>query len=144
MTHEEKLQAITADIREKLPRLMEIEKGCFIQNDVEIWELWESEDKKTIPGLRISILGNESRLFNIEDLKKDQEYKIIGKEPMLNDVLEYLDVINIEIKLMATNREGASVLYLEKDEWTIEEWDLFNPYLKDQSEEVITFLYGLL
>ncbi len=32
MTKEEKLRAVTEDIRSKLPRLMELEKGCRFIN----------------------------------------------------------------------------------------------------------------
>lgn len=138
MTTAEKLQAITKDIREKLPRLMQLEEGCFIK------------DKGTDAIGKIVCIKGEAYIIEWLDstyryLKYDQcsddyvknRFRSLGKEPMLTDVLEWLGT---ELYTIVT--QGLEVY--GKDDLYMFTWDLSQPYLKDQSEEVIDFLYEFL
>ncbi|MFJ1491866.1 hypothetical protein, partial [Capnocytophaga canis] len=96
----------------------------------------------------------------------EEEYTIIGHDIMLNDVLEWLNHIIYE-KCIPINDLGYSGMvkqfYVKGDDGSIifEILDLKNPdlgldtirygvwnlssiYLKDQSEELIKFLYNLV
>ncbi len=145
MTHEEKLKAVTADIRKKLPRLMELGKGCLIKHGGKIWELLDYVDKETIAGFRIGVLTHEVTLFRLKKLKGVEEYEIIGKEPTILDCLEWINL-----------KANGYVYYITDTSFVRAECqmgdlsalrgckiDLSKPLLKD-NEELITFLYGLL
>lgn len=65
-----------------------------------------------------------------------------GKDPMLNDVMQYL------WKLVEEDHEnqdeilfGIGCLTNAYDNFC---WNFKNPYLKDQSPELIAFLHGLI
>lgn len=99
------LEELTQEIREKLPRLKELEAGIFI-----IW-----------------------------------------KDPMLNDVLEWLTILELDqITVEFSNQEFMIVKDLGPvQHWDDHDyegyiWDLSKPYLKDQSPELITFLHSLI
>ncbi len=134
-THEEKLQAITADIREKLPRLKEISKGDFVKGNL--------------------IIGLSLDVYLVYSYIKEKVYEVPisemseifeGKEPMLNDVLKWL------------SRKGKNAFWEFKVnclgdlfEFDFEEykfqklagikWDLSKSFLKDQDQYLIDFLY---
>jgi hypothetical protein len=75
-------------------------------------------------------------VYNIEKYigKFDDVFYIIGKEPMLNDVLEYLSK---ETTAPTSNILKNQLYYIYS------KWDLSKPYLKDQSKELIDFLVEL-
>ncbi len=138
MTTEEKLKAVTEDIRDKLPRLMKLEKGCLVQSHHfdDIREIYMTHK---IKGELYYLTF--CKQFKQEYTLEEQIQKIIGKEPMLNDVLEWLQVLNSLEYDMQIN-QTASQIELANDE--IIYIDLSKPYLKDQSAELINFLYELL
>lgn len=135
MNTAEKLKLITADIREKLPRLMKLEEGCIIK------DTFDKEKFKIVKdfGYALGLLSLESDVVT-KVAKSDLSIeKIIGKEPMLTDVLEWLDndyYSHFEI----IDGKGAIVDY-SCEETIIYYIDLSKPYLKDWSEEVIDYLY---
>jgi hypothetical protein len=135
------LEELTADIREKLPRLKIIESGqeikALINDSSRLIEKGEKfiigkDDCYVYAGKAIGMSGY------IYDVGND--FEIIGKDPMLNDVLEWFKYSDME--------DGINRMY----EWiwidTVKEilnlWDLSKPYLKDQSPELINFLHGLI
>ncbi len=84
----EKLQAVTDDIRAKLPRLMELEKGCLVRDRETggLGEVVAFENKF------IYVEWKDNRGVSKETSKTLNDYtEIIGKEPMLNDVMEWLN-----------------------------------------------------
>ncbi len=138
MTHEQKLKKVTADIRAKLPRLMELGKGCLV--DAECTERWEIIYCDFTEEEAIYYAMNE--FLGVAELSKGDIEKIIGKEPMLNDVLEYVAMIVDEFEIVVGYSAFGKKSYLNSSICD-EEWDLSKPYLKDQSEELISFLYEL-
>ncbi|MDY3328164.1 hypothetical protein PG299_10100 [Riemerella anatipestifer] len=108
MTTQEKLKIITDNIRQKLPRLMELEEGCLVEgkfNHSKNLELWKVLGKET-DGLNeiypiicktkdtISGVFKSNNRFILSHIfpEINTEFKIIGKEPMLNDVLEWTGI----------------------------------------------------
>ncbi|WP_223559573.1 hypothetical protein [Chryseobacterium lathyri] len=67
--------------------------------------------------------------------------KVIGKEPMLNDVLEWYDE---HVEITENNGQGFFTrgFYDQFENWI--EWDMSKHYLKDQSSELISFLHSLI
>ncbi|MRM93753.1 hypothetical protein D1Z98_01850 [Riemerella anatipestifer] len=131
MTTQDKLQAITADIRQKLPRLMELEEGCLIR-DKEInvtFTITERDDKFQL------LYVNGNNCFSFDFFKS--RFEVIGKDPMLTDVLEWLGTELYTVFTYGLEVYGSDEVYMFT-------WDLSKPYLKDQSEEVIDFLYNFI
>lgn len=119
MEMKEKLKAVKVQIRKEIPRLMELREDCrFEFKDIKFKVVHIDE-------YYIQAIDELTSVTALEHSKKP-EFKIIGSEIMLNDVLEYLFKYKIE-------PHGILVF-----------WDLSSPYLKDQPEELIEFLYNLL
>lgn len=139
------LASVEAQIRNDIPRLMELTKGC---------KLWFADSYNSD---LIKIIGenNEENTFyvidefyEVSEYKKDyvkEEYTIIGHEIIINDVLEWLAkydfyCITSNGNLMKPVDGGK---YYYEFEFTEIKVNLSSPYLKDQSEEMIIFLYNL-
>ncbi len=128
------LEELTREIREKLTRLKELSKGCIIESSEKVFE---------IDDLMYAVCDNDQIFDRFTDswIFSD-EYQIIGKEPMLNDVMEYLSIKAVEF---AFTQNG----FYAYDNY-IERWgdfipvNLQSPYLKDQSPELIKFLHSLI
>ncbi len=136
-TKEQKLKAVTDDIRAKLPRLMELSEGCeFISEDVRYQVILNLE--KWV----LTFDGNNIDKIHC-DYIKDTRSKIIGKEPMLNDVLEWLEK-GKSANTFNINSRGALFIEFSATNGYCGIWDLSKPYLHQQSEELINFLYELL
>lgn len=105
------LEELTADIRQKLPRL-----------------IYDDYIVDTDPQTGFSI-----------------KYELkIPEDPMLNDVLEWLDKMTEDM----SNINSEGVIYFTNF-WNnasneVANWDLSKPFLKDQSPELISFLHGLI
>lgn len=143
MNKQEKLKAVTTAIRERLPYLMKLEEGCKI---IEEYNNYEGViiDKTfnefgKLSGYYILWKNDFSRDYTLEECK---QLKIIGKEPMLNDVIDFLtrrnDYLSFTTEYSAWGRKSYLSIYEDF------EWDLTKPYLKDQSEELINWLYDLI
>ncbi len=143
-TKEQKLQAVVADIRAKLPRLMELEKGCKISTVYSRIHEVVDEHKDLV---KINLLSEKTdytsmlEKYVIED--NNSPYKIIGKEPMLNDVLEWIEK-GKSANTFNINSRGAIFMEFSATSGYCGMWDLSKPYLHQQSEELINFLYELL
>lgn len=128
MTTQEKLQAVTEQIRKDIPRLMELSEGCEITS---------------FSGDTLKIIHNY--------VSKDGEpasYYIKGHEPMLSNILEWFEKRRqlpedtfFQDVLFQTN--NGKYLEIYGDSGLLAKWDLSKPYLKDQNDELIGFLYNL-
>lgn len=129
------LEELTRDIREKIPRLMELSEGQTLKsliahpaNDIckdSYYTVGYHEDYSCkIENEHIEI-GGYIYIVN-------RDFEIIGKEPMLNDVLEC-----IKKTVIADKNETAYNIITHN-------WNLSHPYLKDQSPELIKFLHSLI
>lgn len=112
------LEQLTADIWEKLPRL---------------------------------IYEDEFELFDESNGYRHTEKLLIPEPPMLNDVLEWLTILNLDnITVEFSNQEfciakdNSQVDHYDDDDFEGVIWDLSKPYLKDQSPELIDFLHSLI
>ncbi|GIM62132.1 hypothetical protein CAPN008_21820 [Capnocytophaga canis] len=144
MTTAEMLASLEAQIRKDIPRLMELREGCKFHSGYGV---------ETI----VCIKGDKEDVFIFKDLFSNvyetneipQHYKIIGHEIMLNDVLAWLNNKFYEKDYFITSKGIFGYRAVEYD--TIETYilrdikiNLHFPYLKDQSEELIKFLYNLI
>lgn len=149
MTTTEMLAYVEAQIRKDIPRLMELREGLLVQekytDDEEICKIID------IQGDRFVIYNSEDYFLTteIEETLTD-EYEIIGHDIMLNDVLEWFRLNEISIIPQCSKSESIMMLYyVEYDEevhylyGSHASWRLSSPYLKDQSEELIKFLYNI-
>ncbi len=138
MTTEEKLKAVTEDIRSKLPRLKELEQGCICITDDRDCEVFYIDDNCAyLYFTKLKLFQEYNKKYFIDNTK------IIGKEPMLNNVLEWLAMTVDEFHLTADYHVFKKKAFLSISMDNIG-WDLSKLYLKDQSEEFINFLYKLL
>lgn len=126
MTHEKKLQEITADIRRKLPRLMELKEGCLLKPHWGESEYIIDAIKPTSISIH-RIKDGVNTLVPKDKVELEKNYTIIGAEPKLYDLAEYL-----------YNKEPK--IDIAKDI----KWDITKIYLKDQGEELIYFLHNLI
>lgn len=167
------LEELTRDIREKLPRLMELSEGCIVDfKDMTVKfkvthvfrDLFQNNYYLSSPVYygdpeprgRQVFKYNEQDFISEYSLNEGIKYgdvKIIGKEPMLNDVLEwhqdnYSKNSHFEVETFSAEDIKYSIgcFYSYDSDAEIEKyfWNLSKPYLKDQSPELIKFLHGLI
>ncbi|MFL1601863.1 hypothetical protein PGL34_06280 [Riemerella anatipestifer] len=136
MTTQEKLKIITDNIRQKLPRLMELEEGCLIRDkEIDVtFTIIEKDDKFQL------LYVNGNHCFSFDFFKR--RFEVIGKEPMLTDVLAWLNLLK-EVSLCYLDHRVIFV-QTKSDKFYFQEIDITKPYLKDQSKEVIDFLYNFI
>lgn len=125
------LQQLEAKIRQALPRLQELSKGCifYIKNMPFYYEFlyFVYDDDEQITEIA-TLYNGEIDVFEYEYFL-NQDVTIIGHEIYLSDVLEWLKDANF---------------YYTYDLQTIQRWDLPKPLLKDQPKEVIEYLNNLV
>ena len=130
---EKNLEQLTNKVRQAIPRLMEATTGCLIQSKyygIAPMIFYDSEyyEYTFVDELLLYRKCNE------------KDITIIGHEPMINDVLEWLgDKYSID-------NDGNLYKYdIDKFQWVYKMrfWDLSKPYLKDQSKELINYLNEL-
>lgn len=120
-----KLQILEEKIRKDLPRLMELGEGCRVKL---------ADHKKT------SDPNNIIKMVNAFTFKSEDIVEIIGHDILLSDVLDWLKTLRKNFKL------DSDILVVFVDAFTLKKSNinLSKPYLKDQSEELIEFLYNLI
>ena len=133
-THQEKLNELTTEIRKAIPRLMELSEGCEI---------------KTQSGTKYKIYLEEESFYNCFNEKvvttsmtkplSTHSYTIIGHEPLLNDVLEWLKIKGIKI---SDTTDDLLLCFGGYKHYSF--WDLSKLKLSDQSPELINFLHDLI
>ena len=131
------LEELTREIREKLPRLKELTNGCLIETADKIFEI----------NNLIHEVCDEDQIFDrfIDSWIFSDEYTIIGKEPMLNDVLEWIAISGfLPVEFYPTAKgDELGILFNEYPTNPLF-WKLSNPYLKDQCPELISFLHSFV
>jgi hypothetical protein len=143
-----KLEQLTEEIKKAVPRLMELTDGCIIK--IPHWNIFTQKYEKNkyddycVFGSSI-FNDNYDKICSVANIYKEfsKETSIIGHEPLLSDVLEWLKGLDIE--LHSINKYG---LFHDR-KWNCAKdlkcaWDLSEPYLKDQSNELIDYLHSLI
>ena len=126
---ENKLNELTDAIRKALPRLMEIENGQIFNS--KYYGLIQATQIEIHKANIYSIYGFDFKCGLPRSNYYLRELDLVGKEPMLNDVLEWLNY-----KFLHSNTNyNIDVVY---------RWDLSKPYLKNQSEDLINFLHSII
>ena len=147
-THQEKLNELTTEIRKAIPRLMELSDGCEIkiQYDVSFFITGKAFDTY----YAVSVNGcNFKTLDSIDIMEK------IGHEPLLNDVLQWLKIIetnfDIEYKGVYAISCYGNIFCIQENineepfyKTMLINWDLSKSKLSDQSPELINFLHDLI
>lgn len=130
------LKSIINDIHKHIPSLLEIKRGQRFYSKY-YGEIVATNVTKTTHKDTYSIYG-----FDVNDgLPRDNYYPIdltlIGLEPTLNDVLLWFNIK----KYKYAHFESYYFSIYNGEEYETIDWDLTNPYLKNQSEELIRFLF---
>lgn len=145
MIAKEQLHAVETAIRQALPRLMEPTEGCIIEDTEEriykiVSEIKNGEKKEF---WITHLYSGGVRLISESEIAEN--YKIIGHDILLSDVLEWLG--RFEHKASIHSR-AEFVVFVKKVKYTFTRYsaciDFSKPHLKDQSEEFINFLYNLI
>lgn len=144
MTKQQMLDELSLLIRKNIPRLMELREGCVIEY-FRGSRAYNCKVVETFPSYFNAYFDGEIESIDFE--LSENTFQIIGHDIMLNDVLEWLDDNK---KDYGFNGEGY--FYKEKrneglagkELYNFVQWDLSKPYLKDQSEELIKFLYNII
>lgn len=143
MTHEQKIESLSNEIRKALPYLMELSEGCLIEDTYNsiIYKVSISTERNILNEKIIQVFGIDIKnKFTIKGFIVCRHHKIIGHEPMLNDVLAWLS--NIDTSMYFLNIYG--VFFNRHISNMRIFWDFEKPYLKDQSEQLINFLYSII
>ncbi|MEE6130246.1 hypothetical protein V2E39_22800 [Chryseobacterium arthrosphaerae] len=133
------LEELTREIREKMPRLMELKEGQRLITLIsdEANDIYEGA-YETI-GIGAYLLENGDIEIGGYEYEIGKHFEIVGFDPMLNDVLEWMPDNQVFM-----NMTGGFWKSYMTDIIKLGQWDLSKPYLKDQSSELITFLYSLI
>ncbi|WP_392448006.1 hypothetical protein ACF3OB_01210 [Capnocytophaga canis] len=142
------LSEVEKQIRKDIPRLMELREGCLLMKNEKHDNVLKGGEVVKISCLwndiiQVSPIGEPLSRNYIEHQIKDL-FDVIGHDIMLNDVLEWSlmnKIFNIEL-IHKTLRMKPFKNLLHLNDYG--RWDLSKPYLKDQSEELINFLYNLI
>lgn len=142
------LEELTREIRERLPRLMELSDGQRILALINDHSNDIYEGAVEIIGVGAIIKENREIEIGGYSYLIDEDYKVFGKDPMLNDVLEWLSLKSDTVDYYGFDSAGNYLWFnhaLNKFSTNpTVKWNLSKPYLKDQSPELINFLHGLI
>jgi len=146
MNHTEKL---TKEIRDKLPRLMNLEYNQVLISKINDPSVGIMKNTLFIVGIDCKLLTSKIGIVEIGgyEYKVGKHFEIIGKDPMLNDVLLFLQDENSHEATIHIDSRGIIYQYNSKfdDYYPVSfRWDLSKPYMKDQSPELINFLHSLI
>lgn len=157
MTTQEKLKLVTGWIRQDIPRLMELSDGCWVRKKRLLYPEFE-ENEYFYNHIRGVYQGDKSYILfsydedgevgqsSVDKDYLDKHFEVVGHEPMLNDVLEWVKLNQFLIDDLYVDEDGYFGLIdygLREFKCLNAHWDLSKRYLKDQSDEVIEFLYNL-
>lgn len=147
------LEELTREIREKLPRLMELSEGQRLITLIsdEPNDIYEGAYERI--GIGAELLENGNIEIGGYEYEIGKSFEVVGKDPMLNDVLEwhqdyYSKNSHFEVETFSAEGVKYSIgcfySYDSDDEIEKYFWDLSKTYLKDQSPELIKFLHSLI
>lgn len=133
-----------SDIRELEDKIRKL--FPHLQN-IEVGQIFHSKHYGNITATQItshskgiySIYGFDEDKGLPRDCYYPRDLKLIGKPIMLTNVLEYYKMCNYE--------EGVNMMF--EHEWIngcnyiIANWDLYSPFLANQSKELIRFLNNI-
>lgn len=130
-----KLEELQKEIRSKIPRLMEVERGLLFYGYKDtIYVLDHVDERSTFKST--SLDGQWCISSNIRSFK--DKYEIIGKDILLSDVRDWIYVIE---KPLLSDK----VLTIIKDKVLMKVFKIWKgDYLKDQSQELIDYLHSLI
>lgn len=145
MTKEQKIEALSNKIREALPYLKNIEVGQIFNSSY-----YGNIVSTRVNKLKINLINVE--IFDIygfdvneglpRSLVYPKECTLVGREPKLNDVLAWLSkIVN---RYYCQFKDGYFYIFYSNGNYIEYKWNLEKPYLKDQSAELIDFLYSLV
>ena len=146
MTKEQKIEALSNEIRKALPYLMELSEGCIFFNQKRGYFKAHYVKKTNDDNLlKTHIVAGVLEGNNNASYYYPMSVELIGKEPMLNDVLAWhcTEGRNKYSRFEAVKSEGYFFIYDGEETYSVS-WNLQKPYLKDQSVELIDFLYSLI
>jgi len=131
-----KYEQLKKRICEELPRLQDLKEGQNYLRKKKPLE-FRCLDFYSDNILLYEPITCEAKWYKIHKLNRD--FQVLGIEPNLSDVLEYIGVdyeeqpyyINVYGELMTSKSVFKA------------KWDLSKPLLKDQSEELIDYLLSL-
>ena len=126
-----------------IPRLKDFTNGCIIETPH--WNTFSQKfedcnfDEYYIFNGKVYTDSNDI-FCKVSDIELDFDLSKcrFGKEPMLNDVLEWLKGLDIETH--SINKYG---LFHDRNWNGSNYWDMSSPYLKDQSQQLIYWLLTL-
>lgn len=148
MTTQQKLQAVTEQIRKDIPRLMELSEGCKIICNGLKCEIIKVLPNKIVEDVELFAFENSGEVPNIVALwQYEDDFEIIGHEPTINDVLEWVNELPKNFRKLLIDSDGLIYKFAMNGtlEWLQDiKWDLSKPYLKDQSDKLKEFLYNLM
>ena len=143
MNKEEKLKSIEDRIRKDLPYLMELREGCYIKQKTlrfDTYKILGKLDTRKNAFLAICIDVGRYHPLDESDLS---HFKIIGHPISLNDVLIWLKLNNnLSINTIVVAFKSISIIYSNDSLMSTNlVWNLEKSLLRDQSDELINFLY---
>lgn len=144
MTHEQKIESLSNEIRKALPYLMEFSEGCLIEDTYNsiVYKIACTDKNANNDIFNVWALDIKN-MFALRCFIYKSYHKIIGHEPMLNDVLAWLAIIQNSLLLISVCGTIYNGEHGEIDSTNVY-WNIEKPYLKEQSEELINFLYSLI
>ena len=137
MTKEEKLSKLKEAIQLVIPSLTDIGKGQIFesqfygrivatkvtQHSTSTWSIYGFDEKDGLP----------------RDCYYPRDLKFVGKDIMLHHVLDWIKGLRTEIH--SINKYG----HFHDRNWNgICSWNFKDPYLKDQNQELIDYLFDTL
>lgn len=135
-----KLQVLEEQIRKALPRLMELGEGVLLRDKITnqiLKIIYLKKDRFSFVSIKTGDVSSNNLVKNI-----DEDFEIIGHDILLNDVLEWFQKFN-KNNDVSFDLYGRFRIY-NGNQYSQSTWNLFKPYLKDQSEKLIEFLYNLI
>lgn len=136
------LERLEKDIREKLPRLMELTEGCIFKSIKYTYKIIYYDKISKL--FKVLYINDGDCTWKYQEEIYNQT--IIGHDILLNDILEWLGTINQDY----TFENNGFLLYYYEDGYcriegsTKPKWDLSKPLLKDQPQELIDYLASLI
>ncbi len=131
------MEQLEKKIREALPRLKELTKGCLLGYDGENIDIEIINTNKNIVTYIDAVNIDKIKDASFEEFSQ-LDMSIIGHPIKLNDVLEYIKIKDTPI-YNTTQVDNIAFGVFPK----IQYWNLSSVYLKDQSNELKQFLNEL-